>query len=86
MQGCLVADRYAQSRRLILSALDFIEAHNNALAAVPRPPVSKLSMDVFTPVRMPTTPRDFLHTTTANCTSTCALFKDVGGRRNGSTL
>ena len=29
--GCLVADLYAQSRKLILAALDFIEAHNTAL-------------------------------------------------------
>ena len=48
--GCLVGDRYAQSRRLILSALDFIEAHNNALAAVPRPPSVALKIPVFTPV------------------------------------
>lgn len=48
--GCLVADRYAQSRRLILSALDFIEAHNTVLKAVPRPPAASLVMNVFTPV------------------------------------
>lgn len=40
----------AQSRRLILSALDFIEAHNNALKTVPRPPTVSLTMNIFTPV------------------------------------
>ena len=39
-----------QSRRLILSALDFIEAHNNVLKTVPRPPSVSLAMTVFTPV------------------------------------
>jgi hypothetical protein len=39
-----------QSRRLILSALDFIEAHNNVLKTVPRPPSVSLAMNVFTPV------------------------------------
>jgi succinylglutamate desuccinylase len=48
--GCLVGELYAQSRRLILAALDYIEAHNLALQAVPLPSPATLAVPVFKPV------------------------------------
>ena len=53
--ACVCVWIWLQSRRLLLSALDFIEAHNKALAALPSsrsapPPLTPLSMPVFTPV------------------------------------
>ena len=44
--GCLVADLYAQSRKLILAALDFIEAHNTALDPWQSSPPEMMTIEV----------------------------------------
>ena len=49
-RGCLSAEHYSRARHLVLEALDFIEAHNQAIGRVPRPPMLTLEVPVFQPV------------------------------------